>query len=70
MLVRESVPTKEGLRLLFVFFKVEEDFTVRESVPTKEGLRLAVNAGKVVFISVRESVPTKEGLRQFKPLPF
>jgi len=41
--VRESVPTKEGLRLIQILSKFLK-FFVRESVPTKEGLRLDARA--------------------------
>ena len=60
--MRESVPTKEGLRLRKDKTRSNK-LTVRESVPTKEGLRpWHLNFNGYYFL-VRESVPTKEGLR-------
>jgi len=63
--VRESVPTKEGLRLGTILTQPANQRYVRESVPTKEGLRPRANILSLFekYLKVRESVPTKEGLR-------
>ena len=59
VLVRESVPTKEGLRH-FLFFPTHLACRVRESVPTKEGLRPLAELKLCGFLALGERISSNK----------
>ena len=62
LVLREYIPTKQGLRLLRTYLTSHGD--LREYIPTKQGLRLQETFGFGSWAFLREYIPTKQGLIQ------
>ena len=63
--LRDHIPPKQGLRLLFSFFISFKYFILRDHIPPKQGLRLSSLPQLAALNHLRDHIPPKQGLRLY-----